>query len=199
MAEFALNNHNSQVTRVSPLLAWYGLNPRSRSELSIPLRGTRRPASIQFDRRVAEDFVSKFKEVDKFITNNILLHSAEHEEQVNKSRIAARDFRPGDKVWLNDKNIKSLRPCHRLDFKKEGPFKVIESVGNYAYKLELPSSTKIHPVFNVSLLSPVTNDPLPGQTPKPRPVLEAEDDPPEYEIERIVGTQWIDGELYYVI
>ncbi|KAI0993219.1 hypothetical protein K3495_g14966 [Podosphaera aphanis] len=89
--------------------------------------------------------------------------SAENEEQANKTRTAARNFKAGDRVWLNYKNIKSLRPCRKLDFKNGGPFKVIEPIGNYAYRLELPQTAKIHPVFHVSLLLPVSDDPLPGQ------------------------------------
>ena len=33
-----------------------------------------------------------------------------------------------------------------------GPFEVLASVGKNAYKLQLPSSMAVHPVFNVSLL-----------------------------------------------
>lgn len=48
-AEFALNNHQSKVTGVSPFLAVYGLHPRSGSELSPPLSGPPVLASVRFE------------------------------------------------------------------------------------------------------------------------------------------------------
>lgn len=33
-----------------------------------------------------------------------------------------------------------------------GPYKILRSVGPMAYELELPSDSKIHPIFHVSLL-----------------------------------------------
>lgn len=123
------------------------------------------------------------------------MHSAENEEQANKNRNAARYFKAGDMVWLNYKNIKSLRPSKKLDFKKGGLFKIIKPMGNYAFKVVLPKSAKIHPVFHVSLLSPTFSDPLPGQVISPRPVLKTEDKDPEYEVEKVIGSHWNDEEF----
>ncbi|KAI0991843.1 hypothetical protein K3495_g16344 [Podosphaera aphanis] len=124
-AEFAINNHDSQVTGVSPFMAVYGLHPRSGNELSPPLSGPPVPGSLRFERVDAENLVKNAKKVEKFIVENIQLHSAEHEEQANKNRVAARNFKTGDFVWLNYKNIKTLRPSRKLDFKKGGPFRII--------------------------------------------------------------------------
>ena len=198
-AEFAINNQNSQVTGISPFLAVYGLHPRSGSECSLHQSAQPAPASVQFERSDAEELVLNSQKVAKFLIENMEFHLAEQEIQANKHRTAARDFKVGDLVWLNCKNIRSLRPCRKLDFKNSGPFKIIETVGKYAYKLEFPKSIKIHPVFHVSLLSPVAANPLPGQISGPIPPLAAEFEDQEYEVEKIIGSQWINGEINYLV
>src|ERR1035441_8398751 len=84
-------------------------------------------------------------------------------------------------------NVK--RPSHKLLHQSLGPYKVVKVISDVAYKLNLPATLKIHPVFHVSLLTRYhASDPdiFPNQvTPPPPPTVV--NTKPEYEVEAILN------------
>jgi len=62
-------------------------------------------------------------------------------------------FKVGDWIMVNTKNIKMKSPSKKLDYKLMGKFEIEKLFGTYAYRRKLPPlSGKIHPGFHVSLL-----------------------------------------------
>jgi hypothetical protein len=84
-----------------------------------------------------------------------------------------------------------------LDYRRLGPFKIVEAVGNLAYRLDLPESMQIHDVFHVSLLQPVHPDFRADANPPPDPVIV--DDTEEYEVEKVLDSRWYYKKLQYLV
>ena len=59
----------------------------------------------------------------------------------------------------------------KLSSQRAGPFKILERIGNLAYKLELPPIWKAHPVISIAMLEPAPK----GSDPYHRPREEGQD------------------------
>ena len=99
----------------------------------------------------------------------------------------AHEYKPGDQVWLEASNLKSIHPSKKLGPKCYGPFKVVEKIGHTAYWLLLPDNWKlIHPFFNQDLLMPFNKASYATQY-KPRPPPpEVAGNEFEYEVQQIL-------------
>jgi hypothetical protein len=103
-----------------------------------------------------------------------------------------------EKVWLSAAHLRTSRPSKKLDQKRIGPFRIVERIGLQAYRLELPTTMKIHDVFHVSLLEPAKQNVIPDRTqPPPLPVeLESVT---EYEVEDILDSRVRHRKLQYLV
>jgi hypothetical protein len=61
-------------------------------------------------------------------------------------------------------SLKQAKKDNKLSPKYYGPYKVLQKIGTVAYKLEFPTSSRVHPFFHVSCLKKVIGDKIPVQT-----------------------------------
>ncbi|XP_066392348.1 uncharacterized protein [Miscanthus floridulus] len=97
--------------------------------------------------------------------------------QADKRRLE-RSFEVGDSVFLRlqpyVQSPLAPRSHHKLCFNYFGPFKIVAKVSAVAYKLALPPTSTIHPVFHVSLLKPAppSTPAVAAQLPDPDDMLQ---------------------------
>ena len=90
------------------------------------------------------------------------------------------------------------RPSRKLDYKRLGPFTVIQRISPVAFRLELPATAKIHNVFHVSLLEPCVESSIPGrhQVPPPPVVLEGDE---HFLVDRILAQRTRHRKVQYLV
>jgi hypothetical protein len=89
---------------------------------------------------------------------------------------------------LNSKFIETTRPSKKLDFKRLGPFQIIESLNATSFRLQLPTEMKIHPVFHCSLFEPYNPSKIANRrTPPPQPVIV--ENSTKYVVKKILATR----------
>src|SRR5258705_2383432 len=109
------------------------------------------------------------------------------------------NFKKGDKVWLDARNVESGRPTKKLDHKRLGPFEVTESLSGNAYRLKLPRTMRVHPVFPVMKLRPYVPNDIPNRrVPAPPPPVITKGIV-EYEVAKILDSRRRRGRTQYLI
>jgi len=179
LAEHAYNNSATSAHGMSPFFANYGFHPQTEW---IKEREARNPG--------ATAYAHWMKEIHEMAKTALERTREMMGRYYNRKANKQPDFKVGDKVMLNAKNIGSKRPSRKLAPKMYGPFEITEARGTRAYKLKLSDRWKIHPVFHVSLLEPYRTSNRPGCEQPPREPEEIDGDL-EWEVEKIVKSEII--------
>ena len=179
--EIAINNSASSTTGQSPYFANYGFHPQFKGVRQIEERESNVPTAAQFVNEIQENIKEMKVRMQGAIDRQKL-----HADKKQRELI----FQEGDLVKLNTRNLPIILGVRKLTDRFSRPFKIEKKISNSAYKLKLPSTYKIHPVFHVSQLEPVKVSQLfPREEEKAAPpVVPAENNSSdEWEIEKILG------------
>ena len=91
--------------------------------------------------------------LSRLIHQQLLRAQQRMKHQADKHR-SEHIFSVGDLVYLKLQSYIqtsiAARGNQKLAFRFFGPFKILQRIGKVAYKLDLPSDAKIHPVVHVS-------------------------------------------------
>jgi len=131
-----------------------------------------------------------------------VIHKAQKDmtRYYNQRRSSAPVFKPGDRVYLDTSDIKTIRPSPKLSHCRLGPFEIERQVGLLAYRLKLPHRLRqLHPVFNVVKLSAAPDNPILGRKPLAPPPPIVIDREPEWEVEEILDSRWHQRRFQFLI
>ncbi|KAL4574562.1 hypothetical protein LXL04_021395 [Taraxacum kok-saghyz] len=160
-AEFWYNSTFHGSTGTTPFEAVYGRKPPSVMQFV--------PGEIRVQ-AVLQELLDR-DEALRQLKQHLEQAKSNMKSQADKKR---RDvtFQVGEWVYVKLKPYRQMSVASRIHQKLApkffGPFRILEKLGPVAYKLELPATSKIHPVFHTSLLKKAVQAPtspiLPPET-----------------------------------
>ncbi|KAL4303471.1 hypothetical protein GQ457_10G029000 [Hibiscus cannabinus] len=159
-AEYWYNTAYQTSAGMTPFRALYGREPPT---ILNYLEGSSHNAQVDHDLKERDALLRVLK-------GNLVEAQVRMKNQADKHR---RELELEEGSWafvrLQPYRHLSLRlqKHHKLGPSFFGPYRIIKRIGQVAYKLELPDSTRIHPVFHVSQLKPCKGQPLQQITPLP--------------------------------
>ncbi len=85
----------------------------------------------------SDKFIQKLIEIQQNLRDELQRAQTIYKDYADKHRLP-HPFHLGDTVWLLLRNIATTRPCNKLDYRRLGPFKILEQMNEVAFRLQLP-------------------------------------------------------------
>ena len=188
LAEFAYNNRQHAATKQSPFYTMYGWNPTTDF---LDSEGSNVPE--------AQGHLEEMQQAQQQAYASIRQANEAMKLYADLHRGKLPSYKPGDEVMLDMKNLARLEPTKKLAMKWAGPYKVEKAVGRVAYRLKLPETMAIHPVFHASLLKPYRRQHFPGRKEVTEPPPVEIEGAPEYTVEKVQDTRLRYNKVQYLI
>uniref|UniRef100_A0A8C6K7U4 Gypsy retrotransposon integrase-like protein 1 n=1 Tax=Nothobranchius furzeri TaxID=105023 RepID=A0A8C6K7U4_NOTFU len=175
--EYSHNTHVSAASGLSPFEASLGYQP--------PLLPGTFPDSITPSVR---SHMMACKRVWNHTRSALQRTSAQNKRYADRRRISAPAYSVGQEVWLSSQHFPLKGAPRKLSPRFLGPFPIAAIISPSAVRLRLPSHLRVHPVFHVSQIRPVSSSPLfpPADPPPPARVVDGH---PAFSVSRILDVR----------
>ena len=138
LAEWWYNTNYHTSLGMTPFQALYGYQPLGQAW------------DVNTKVAAVQDILQNRDQLSKLLSDQLQKAQQRMKFYSDKKR-TEREFQLGDEVYLKLQPYKqtsmALRKNLKLSSRFYGPYLVIEKIGAVAYKLQLPSNSKIHPFF----------------------------------------------------
>jgi len=149
------------------------------------------PSQVPSGLETVKEFMEQMKSATEETKSAIRKTQEDMTRYYNQKRTPAPVYKPGDQVYLDASDIKTIRPSLKLSHRRLGPFEIEHQVGPLAYCLKLPHGMRqLYPVFNVVKLSATPEDLILGRKPQAPPPSIIIDREEEWEVEEILDSRW---------
>jgi hypothetical protein len=144
----AYNQAKHSSTQTSPFEACFGYLPKYPLDF---IFGKDISIDGQYDIDRAENFIEQIQSIHQVVQEQLEKSQAKYKMRHDKHHVD-HSFQVGDEVWIYISKERLKGEGKKLKSIRYGPFKIIDKIGNNAFRLDLPPYMQMYAVVNVENL-----------------------------------------------